>query len=565
MRGGDIIVKALMEIGSKFVFGLPGVHCLDVYRVLCSEKSIKHILMKHEINAGVAADVYGRLTGEPGIVLTIAGPGATNCVTAVAQAYAAASPLIHISGDIPLHPYKEPLHGVDFDDFLVRVFTPITKWSIRVKHVDDIAPALVRAYETSTKGRRGPVHVSIPIDVMNSESESPIVDISKPSRLCKVGEIDDETINRLLTAKRPIIYAGKNVSRYQCEEKLLELCEVLHAPLIVHGRRDGNDIVVPYEHPLYAGFVGGLSHPAAFHALKASDLILSVGIRLGCGEAAPLKDAKPLGCIHIDVEGGAAPATVNKIIVGDIKETISALIDRLKSFPPREPDTIFLKEIMEIKRQTAEKIEREIEVHKNSSPLHPGVIAKILNSTLGEDSILVLDCGLSTFWVRDVYKSPCIRGVLSPGGYGSMGFALPASIATKIAYPEKKVFAAVGDGGLLMSYSDLPTLVENNINVVIAVFNDSKYGQEWQLQKKLFRDQFIAVDLQKVDFARIFEAIGGKSISAETFDEVKVAFDEALGSSRPVLIDIKTDFRYNAPGSELFIQNQDLEIGRITD
>ncbi|MEM2320329.1 MAG: thiamine pyrophosphate-dependent enzyme [Candidatus Bathyarchaeia archaeon] len=220
---------------------------------------------------------------------------------------------------------------------------------------------------------------------------------------------------------------------------------------------------------------------------------------------------------------------------------------------------------MEIKRQVAEEIEREIETHKNSSPLHPGVVAEILNSTLGEDSILVLDCGLSTFWVRDVYKSPCVRGVLSPGGYESMGFALPASIATKIVYPEKKVFAVIGDGGLLMSYSDLPTLVENNINVAIVVFNDSKYGQIWQLQKKLFGDRFIAVDLQKIDFARIFEAIGGKSISAETVDEVKAAFNEAMGSDRPVLIDVKTDFRYNAPGSDLLIQNQDLEIGHITD
>ncbi|MEM1586417.1 MAG: thiamine pyrophosphate-binding protein [Candidatus Bathyarchaeia archaeon] len=564
MRGGDIIVKTLVDIGFKIIFGLPGVHSLDVYRALRNEKNIRHVLMKHEANAGIAADVYGRLTGEPGIVLTIAGPGATNCVTAVAQAYAAASPLIHISGDIPLHPHKESLHGVDIDDFLARVFTPVTKWATRVRHVDEIAPTLIKAYKVSTEGRRGPVHVSIPIDVMESETKTPL-NVSKPSGLCKAGEIDDETINKILSAKRPVIYAGKNVSRYQCEEKLLELCELLRAPLIAHGRRDGDDVIVPYDHPLYAGFIGGISHPAALHALKTSDLILSIGIRLGSIEAAPLREAKPLGCISIDVEGGDAQTNVNKIITGDIKETLTALINKLKSFPSRGDDANFLKEISYIKRQISEKIEHEIEMYRDRIPLHPGVIVKILNSTLGKDSILVLDCGLSSFWVRDVYKSPCIRGMISPGGYGSMGFALPAAIAAKIVYPKKKVFAVVGDGALLMSYSDLPTLIENNLSVVIVVFNDSKYGQVWQLQKRLFKNQFIATDLQEIDFAKIFSAIGGRGISARTIDEVKVSFEEAIRSEKPVLIDIKTDYCYNAPGANLFVQNLDLEVGRITD
>lgn len=565
MRGGDIIVKTLVGIGSKFIFGLPGVHSLDVYRALRYEKSIKHILMKHENNAGVAADVYGRLTGEPGIVLTIAGSGATNCVTAVAQAYAAASPLIHISGDIPLRPYKESLHGVDLDDFLARVFTPVTKWATRVKHVDEIAPTLIKAYKVSTEGRRGPVHVSIPVDVMEAETEISISGISKPSRFYRAEEIDDEIINKIMSAKRLVIYAGKNVSRYQCEEELLELCEMLRAPLIVHGRRDGDDVIVPHDHPLYAGFIGGTSHPAAFHALKTSDMILSIGIRLGSIEAAPLKETKPLGCVNIDVEGGDVPASINKVIIGDIKEIIKALINKLKSFPPRETDTSFLKEITDIKCQISEKIEQEIERHRDKIPLHPGVVVKILNSVLDKNSILTLDCGLSSFWVRDVYKSPCIRGMISPGGYGSMGFALPAAIAAKIVYPKKKVFAVVGDGALLMSYSDLPTLIENNLSVVIVVFNDSKYGQIWQLQKRLFKNQFIATDLQEIDFAKIFSAIGGRGMSARTIDEVKVSFEEAIRSEKSTLIDIKTDYHYNTPGANLFVQNLDLEIGRITD
>lgn len=564
MRGGEVVVEALKSIGLKIIFGLPGVHILEIYRALRNEEGIRHILMKHEANAGVAADVYGRLTGEPGVVLTIAGPGATNCVTAIAQAYAAASPVIHISGDIPSHPYKGSLHGVDFEDFLVRVFAPVTKWATRIKHVDEIAPTLVKAYGISTEGRRGPVHISIPVDVMEAEAETPISGISKPGRLYKAGEIDYETISKILGAKRLVIYAGKNVSRYQCEEELLELCEVLRAPLIVYGRRDGDEVVVPHDHPLYAGFVGGISHPAAFHALRTADMILSIGVRLGSIEAAPLKEAKPLGCISIDVEKGDATPSISKVIVGDIKETLKVLIDKLRSLPPREADANLLKEIMEIKHQIHEKIEQEIEAHKDKVPIHPGVVVKVLNSILDENSILVLDCGLSSFWVRDVYRSPCIRGMISPGGYGSMGFSLPAAIAAKIVHPEKRVFAIVGDGSLLMSYSDLPTLIENNLAVVLVVFNDSKYGQVWQLQKRLFEDRFIATDLQVIDFAKIFNAMGGVGISVRTVNEVKEAFEESVRLEKPVLIDIRTDFRYNAPGANLYIRNMDLEIGRIT-
>jgi len=226
MKVGDVVVELLSTLGCSYVFGIPGVHNLDIYRALIGHSGIRHILAKQEGNAAIMADVYGRLTGEPGVVLTTAGPGATNCVTAIAQAYASASPLIHISGYVPTRSYRWALHGLDSDDFLLNVFKPVTKWAARVRNVADIIPTLIKAYETATTGRMGPVHIGIPIDVLMSEYEAKLPQIPKPKRWCETAGIDDNIVSKLLVSRRLVIYAGKNASRYQCEDELIELCEV---------------------------------------------------------------------------------------------------------------------------------------------------------------------------------------------------------------------------------------------------------------------------------------------------------------------------------------------------
>jgi len=560
MNCSEVIVEILSRLGCRCIFGIPGVHNLEIYRALLNYSEIRHILAKHEANAGVMADVYGRLTGEPGFLLTTAGPGATNSLTAVAQSYVSASPLIHLSGDVPTQAHKWSLHGLSYADFLVDVFKPVTKWATRIKDVGDIVPTLIKAYEVSTRGRMGPVHISIPIDITRSDYGDHLPQISKPERWRVIGKFDNETIDRILTAKRLVVYAGKGVSRYQCEEELLELCEVLEAPLIVFGRREGDEVAVPYDHPLYAGFVGGYTHPAAFHALNSADLILSVGINLEGVEVECLRLPRKVERIHITTEDHTS--TDDKIIVGNLKETLKLLIERLRASPHREADDLLLKQIQQIKREVREKIESEIEMHLNDKPLHPGVVVKILNSTMEKDSILTVDSGLSTFWIRDAYRIRCVRGVLCSGGYAALGFSLPAAIAAKIVYPERSVFAATGDGGLLMSYADLPTLIENDLNIVLVVFNDSKYGQIWQIQKERFGGKFIATDLQSTDFAAIFNAFGGVGIRVETVEEAKKAFEEASGSKKPVLIDVRTDFRHNVPGLNIYVHNPKVELGR---
>ena len=518
MNCGEVIVEILLRFGCKCIFGIPGVHNLEIYRALSNRSGIRHILAKHEGNAGVMADVYGRLTGEPGLLLTTAGPGATNCLTAVAQSYAAASPLIHISGDVPTQACRWPLHGLSYEDFQVDTFKPVTKWATRIKNVADIVPTFIKAYEISTSGRMGPVHISIPIDILHSEYEGEL-QAPKPERWRVVGMVDDEIVHRILSAKRLVVYVGKEASRYQCEEELLELCDVLRAPLIVFGRREGDEVAIPHDHPFYAGFVGGYSHPAAYHALNLADLILTVGINPKGVEAECLRLPHRVECIHIATEDHGF--SNGKTIVGNLKETLKLLLERLRALPRREADNLLLKQIQQIKREVYEKIERDIEMHLNNKPLHPGAVVKILNSTMEKDSILTVDTGLSTFWIRDAYKIWCVRGVLCSSGYAAMGFSLPAAIAAKIVYPERSVFAATGDGGLLMSYSDLPTLIENNLNIVLVVFNDSKYGQVWQHQKERFGGKFIATDLQPTDFAAIFNAFGGIGIRVETLEEAK--------------------------------------------
>ena len=543
MKGGAIVADVLSELGCKIIFGIPGDHNMEIYDRLFQRKDIKHLLVKHEANAAIMADVYGRLTGEPGICLTTAGPGATNCVTALAQAYSAASPMIHLSATVPSKSPWESFHGVDDENFLCNVFRSVTKWSSRAERVNDIQLKIVEAYNATTTGRMGPVHISIPTNILSAKIEHPLPPVVKPQRWKAAGEISNDVIRRLMTAKRLVVYAGKNVSRYGCEDELLELCELLNAPIVVHRYASNS---VPNDFKLYATYVDvDRAHPAGRYTIDSADLILSIGVRLGSTEAEPLKKHRQNGSILLDVEEDVSCANyaVDTVIVGNIKETIKLLLSKLKSLPRRELDVRLLKEISKIKEEVNEAMERDVKANIDRKPIHPSVVVRTFQTMLERDAIVTKDIGNSNFSVRDT------EGLIETGVYGSMGFALPAAISAKLVYPERQVLAATGDGALLMSYADLPTIIENNLNLIILVFNDSKYSAIYHIQRRKFESRFIATDIQPTDFAAIFRACGGKGVRVEEPRELKTTLEEALSSKSATLIDVITDFSIDSMGS----------------
>src|SRR6185437_13576261 len=274
-RSGAAVVEALKAEGVEHVFGLVGSHVIEIYDALVDAPSIRHITVKHEMTASGMADAYGRLTGKPGVVFVTAGPGATNSLTGVAQAYMAASPLVHISGAVPRKASFESFHGVDQEDFLVRVFAEVTKWSVSVQRPADIPHVLSRAFAIATSGRPGPVHVEIPQDVLLADATE--MDVYEPTVIepLRLSDNDlDALASRIRGSSRPVIWAGKGVRARFSSDELGELAQLLEAPVILSGDASG---ALPDTHPLSAGQLALYDRTPLQKELTAeADLIIAV-------------------------------------------------------------------------------------------------------------------------------------------------------------------------------------------------------------------------------------------------------------------------------------------------
>lgn len=419
--------------------------------------------------------------------------------------------------------------------------------------MEEVATTLFEAHRVATSGRKGPVHVSIPQNVLASWFEGEL--LSPKLKEEKKVEIEEAIAKRLIRAERLVIYARKNVLRHRCEGELLELSEVLNASIVVPRIALS---IVPHDHELYAGFIDPLrlSHPAAKYAFDSADMILSIGVRLGAAEAEPLRTSKPKGCIHIDVEEVSEPSgyAVSSSVVEDLKEAVKQLVDKLNGLPRRKKNHRFLDEIARLKKNVWDTVSKEVRLNQDKKPIHPGVAIKILRSVLDRDAIVTSNVGNSSFWVRDAYDVLTPNGLIGPEPYASMGFSLPAAIGAKLAQPDRQVLAVMGDGGLLMSYADLPTVLENRLKLTMVVLNDSKYSAIWHIQRSSFQGRFIATDLQETDFAAIFKAFGGKGVRVEEPQELKAALEEALDSPSATLIDVKTDFSKGSLADSIYVR-----------
>ncbi len=304
-RAGDAVVSALKAEGVEYVFGLVGSHVIEIYDALLDAPEIRHITVKHETTASGMADAYGRLTGKPGVCLVTAGPGATNSLTGVAQAYMAASPLIHISGAVPAGASLESFHGVDRDDFLVPMFEQVTKWSVSIERPEDIPGVFARAFSIATSDRPGPVHIEIPQNVLSGEATR--IPVYAPIEAQPLGlnrDVLDDIVERLKASQKPVIWAGKGVKATFAHDELAELAELLEAPVILGGDASGS---LPDIHPLSTG-----QHslyqltPLQRRIASEADLILVVGERGGTG--------------HADRLFGAVSAPVGGIWLGNLGE-----------------------------------------------------------------------------------------------------------------------------------------------------------------------------------------------------------------------------------------------------
>lgn len=535
---------------------------MPIYDALYHESSIKVIAVKHEENAAVMADVYGRLTGEPGVCIVTAGPGATNSVTGVAQAFAVSSPMVHISGAVSES--GEAFHGIGDDPrSLQKIFHHVSKWSVRIESVRKIQPVLKRAFEVSLDGRKGPTHVEMPLHIQNAEGELRQLKLvnrqtwpsSKQfSRACTI----------IAGARRPLIFAGEEVLRHSASDELLVLAETINAPVVVS---DYSIDVFPHDHSLYIGYLPGnydgpYWNPVVRLALQESDLLLLVGAKLTTVETSIVLSASPKNLISVASHPSHSDQTrrMQVELVGDIRQSLRRLCKTVRSVSVQAPEHPLISLLRQHRQAIARAFEQIVSDNREAKPIHPGLVASTVRKIARKEAIVATDVGSHAIWMRDYFHAHEPNTYLEPGNYGSMGFAFPAAVAAKIIKPDRQVIAVTGDGGFLMSLMDLPTVIENDINIALVVMNDSKYGMIWQMQEDQYHGRHLAVDLGQSDFAALARNFGAQGIRVEDPEDLVSAIEEALSSNKATVVDVVTDYRPDYACRQIFKRIPDTRV-----
>lgn len=545
MHAGEAVAEALREEGVERVYSVPGSHIHPIYDGLSRVKSIRFITCKQEPNVSLMADAYGRLTGKPGVCLVTAGPGGLNSMAGVAQAYGAASPMIHIGGAVPLKADLEAFHGVDNPAFVHEMFKNITKWSARVERLSDIPEVMAKAFHIARSGRPGPVHVELPRVSDYSEyilQETPAVlpgykpvatVVAQPS-----AQEVDHYAKRLLESRAPVIAAGKGIIRKGALRELSELSLKLQAPVIFAQDAIG---VIPEAHPFFAGhFQHYRSHPLCVEALKQTDLVFGVGLRAGTAEMAELKERAPEKQMILVGFDDAADARYQgeDRCVADPKLFLTALLARLGDYQ-RPRDEALIQRMADGKAALRARLVAQNAPHRNDNPIHPGVLMDAMNAALGDDAVVASDVGNCQMWARTFRRIATPESFMQSGVWNAMSYGLPTAIVAKMEFPQRDVVALAGDGAFLMTIGDLPTAAEYGANILAVVLNDGAFGQTFMQQTSIYGHTY-GTTFASPRFADIAKACGAEGTRVADPKDVEPALRQALAATRrqPALLEV---------------------------
>ncbi len=545
MHAGEAVAEALREEGVKSVYSVPGSHIHPIYDGLSRVRSIRFITCKQEPNVSLMADAYGRLTGKPGVCVVTAGPGGVNSMAGVAQAYGAASPMVHIGGAVPLKADLEAFHSVDNPAFVHEMFKHITKWSARIERIEDIPEVMATAFHIARSGRPGPVHVELPRLSDYSEyilqQEPAVLPAYKPipTLVTKPDPQDVERFaKRLMEAKFPVLAAGKGVIRKGAMRDLSELSMKLQAPVVCPQDAIG---VIPEEHPFFAGhFSRNRSRPICTDALKQADLILGVGLRAGTAELTELTERAPernLILIGFDdtanfrYQGDAQR-------VADPKLFLAALLERLGSFE-RPRDESLIRQMAERKAAVRRGLAAQNEPHKSDKPIHPGILMDAMNAVLDDNAVVASDVGNCQVWARTFRRIATPESFMQSGVWNAMSYGLPTAIVAKMEFPHRDVVALAGDGAFLMTIGDLPTAAEYGANVLMVILNDGAFGQTFMQQTNIYGHTY-GTTFKSPNFADIAKACGADGVRVTDPKNVEGALRQGLAATkeRPAVVEV---------------------------
>ncbi len=558
MTGAKALIESLYAEKVDVIFGYPGGVLLPIYDELF-DADIKHILVRHEQAAAHAADGYARATGKVGVCLATSGPGATNLVTGIATAYMDSIPMVAITGQVP-----SSMIGNDaFQEANITGITlPITKHNYLVTDVNDLPRIIKEAFHIASTGRPGPVLIDIPKDITTDEldfeyPESVELRGYKPTKMGHRRQIK-RAAEIISKAKQPVIYVGGGIIIAEATKELLELAQTINAPVTTTLMGKG---AFPDDNPLCVGMPGMHGTKYANYAIQESDVLIAVGVRFDDRVTGKVESFAPNAqIIHIDID----PAEISKNvrvdipIVGNAKSVLKMLVE-------------FISEELNGKTNTAAWV-KKVEKWKKQFPLHyhkddklkPQYIMEQINE-LYPDSIIVTEVGQNQMWAAQYFKYKEPRTFISSGGLGTMGYGFPASMGVKMGHPDKIVFDISGDGSFQMNSQELATVVQNDIPVIVAIFNNGFLGMVRQWQELFFerRYSFTCID-DSVDFVKLAEAYGALGLRVTKPEEVGPALKEAVESGRPTVIDFVIEREENVypmvPAGAAINEMLDLEV-----
>ncbi len=536
MTGASILWECLEREGVRHVFGYPGGAILPAYDALKHSK-IHHVLVRHEQGATHMADGYARASGEVGVAVATSGPGATNMVTGIATAMLDSIPIVCITGQV-----GSKLIGSDAfqETDITGVTLPITKHNYLVTHANEVARTIREAFYVARSGRPGPVLVDITKDAQQGtcefdwEAAKPQLPGYRPD-LSPAPQEYEQALELIHNSKRPVILAGHGIIVSGAMREVRDFAERAGIPVALTLLGLG---AFPASHPLNLGMMGMHGEAWVNHTIQEADLLLAFGMRFDDRVTGNLKTYAPNAKkIHIEID----PAEINKNVkvdvplVGDLREVLLELMPKVESIDRSE----WLDSIDKLKGDSAV---RDIQNLPDSGHLYAAhVINDLWHQTRDGNTIVVTDVGQHQMWEAQYYKHERPRSLITSGGLGTMGFALPAAIGAKVACPEAEVWVVVGDGGFQMTMCELATLVQENLKIHIAIINNGFLGMVRQWQEFFYDRNYAATPLLNPDFVKLAEAYGIRSTTVSERSGVVPAVQAARQHEGPMLINFKVE------------------------
>jgi len=540
--GAQSLIRSLEHAGCEVIFGIPGGAILPAYDPLL-DSPIRHILMRHEQGAGHAAEGYAHVTGKPGVCMATSGPGATNLVTPLADAFMDSVPMVAITGQVP-----RPVIGNDaFQEAdICGITMPVTKHNYKVMDGDQIPEVIAEAFHIATTGRPGPVLVDVPKDVLQSDAY-----FSWPASINLPGYRPTERPNHrqiaaatalIRAAARPVLYVGGGVLKARAAGDLIALAEAIGAPVVTTLMARG---AFPDDHPLCLGMPGMHGSYAAVTAMQRADLLINLGARFDDRVTGRLDAFAPgAKVVHADID----PAEIGKNraadvpIVGDARSVIVELARAVTGANAKEGRVDFSawrSQVDSWRRRHPISYDQDL-----GGPVKPQFVVDRFNEALGGDAVVVTGVGQHQMWASQIMSCNKPYSWVTSGGLGTMGFAVPAALGAKVGRPAERVVAIDGDGCFQMTAQELATATLQRIPFVVAILNNENLGMVRQWQELFYEERYSEVHLPAdvPDYVRLAEAYGAIGLRAGTVDDVDGVIDKALGiDDRPCVIDFRVD------------------------